>query len=161
MNMEEQQQTSPPGEPKKKRTGLIVFIIILAVVILIGGYFLTLYLLNKKVQDTLGKGIEQIDLSINCRSIELQAQVTEIGEGQYEVRLINNGNEDVRTKLKLLKDSSESNILDFEERIPALTSKTKTLDFEITEADKLEIIPYFINEFGEELICPTTISIDI
>ncbi len=119
------------------------------------------YLMWNKVKNVVGEGSTQIDLAQECRSVELYAEVSEIGRGQYEIRLINNGNKNVWAKLVLFNTNSYSEVLDFGGYVPALTPKTKTLDFEIIGANKIEVTPYFINEFGEESICPTTMSVDI
>ena len=166
--MAEQQIPPVRGPKKKSRTGLIIFLVLLGIAILIGGILLAQWLIWNKVKDTIEEGTSQLELASECREVELQAQITEVAGsngGQYELILTNNGNRNVGVKLVLLNTltSSTSEVLDFGDFIGASETKTSTLDLteKVIGADKIEMTPYFLNELGEELICPTTVSIDV
>ncbi len=158
-------QTVPKTPKKKKRTGLIVFIVVLVVVLMIGGYFLTTYLLNKKVKDIIDEGIEQVDLSIACREVEIQAIVLEDTSGgagtQYDLSLkrTGTGGDIGGVKVVLFNNNVDSEVLDFGYALVPLTTKTQslTLATPVTNANRVDMTVYFIID-GEQMVCPTTVT---
>ncbi|MCK5624802.1 hypothetical protein KAI04_03100 [Candidatus Pacearchaeota archaeon] len=140
-----------------------VALIIIVSVLIILGIILAPYLIWNKVNKTINEGSSSIELSGKCMAVNLQSQVNEIGGGQYEVTLTNYGIEEVGAKLILLNSltNSYSEMLDFENILSQLEAKTNTFNINVVGANKLEVAPYFVDDLGEEMICPETFVFEI
>ena len=155
---------------KKRRTGLIVFIIVLVAVVLVGGYLLTQALLWKKVKDTIEEGSGSVDLSQNCRQVEIQAIALEDTSGgsgtSYNLTLKRTGSGDSieveGVKAVLFKDNENSGVLDWNYNLEPLRTHTESLSLTtpITNANKVDITVYLINNLGEPMMCPEIITKD-
>ncbi len=170
--MEEQQtsQFANPPKKKKKRTGLIVFIVVLVVVLIFAGYLLAQALLWKKVKDTINEGSGQVDLSQNCRQVEIQAIAlvdTSGGAGtSYDLTLKRTGSGDSievgGVKAVLFDDNENSGVLDWNYNLEPLRTHTEslTLTTPLPNANRVKITVYLINNLGEPMMCPETITKD-
>jgi len=149
-------------ENKQGMSAVVTTLIIILLVIVALGIIWVV------VKNVIQGGVEQVEWADKCRAIEITAvKINETVEGSYDVTLKRTGaGEDVIAGVKLVfSDGTEySDVVEFDIAIEKLQTKITTgivalIDSvatnNVTNADELQITPYFIDDLGEEHLCET------
>ncbi|GAI80220.1 unnamed protein product, partial [marine sediment metagenome] len=131
-------------------------IIILLVIVALGIIWVV-------VKNFVESGREQVEWAEKCRAVEIQAvKLNETAtEGTYEVTLYRTGAGDVIAGVKLVfaNGTAYSDVTEFGIVMGQLETKTNTgIVAGITNANELQITPYFEDDLGAEKLCETRIE---
>jgi len=111
------------------------------------------------IRNVINSGTEDIKLSAKCTAVNLEAvSVNEIAAGNYSVTLHRNagGDELGGVKVAIFNVTKTSGVKNFGVTISALDTKTATIDTggNVTNGNKIEYTPFFIDASGNEQLCP-------
>jgi len=117
------------------------------------------------VKNVIEGGVEQVDLSTQCRDVEIRAvsiaNTTTDGKG-YDITLRRTGTGDDIGGIKIVisNGTAFSEPKEFGVALEPLETQTRTVTFTngVTDPNKMELTVYFINDLGEVQICPITID---
>jgi len=145
---------------KKRGMSAVIttLIIILLVIVALGIIWIV-------IRNVIQGSVEQVELAQKCRTINLEAKKMEDKGGgtSYDITLTYQGTGDeiagVKITLFNTTDDTNSNLLDFTDNMKPLETQTMNsmpLTEAVIAANQIEMTPYFLNEVGEEEICPTS-----
>lgn len=140
-------------------TTLIIILLVLVAVGIIWGV----------VNNLLGKSKSTIESSTKCLDLEVRAnKVIEwddndtLGAGDYNItlkRTASGEDEVVYTKLVLYSATGNTPVIDFGVSLLPLETKTQWITSEqtsnFTEGNKIEVTTYYLDESGNEKLCPS------
>ncbi|MCA9487598.1 MAG: hypothetical protein KC516_01405 [Nanoarchaeota archaeon] len=133
-------------------TTLIIILLVLVAVGIIWGV----------VSNLLNNSRDRINTSTSCLEIEIKATkvVNTTTGGEQTITLSRTGAGDsgaMLAKLIVYSDANNSAVTNFDEvGFTPLQTKTATFDTGVDNANKVEVTPFYYNEQGEEVLCPTT-----
>ncbi len=127
-------------------------IIILLAIVLVGIVWVV-------VANVVGKGVEQVDLTSRCLSIDFSFVSVLPVEDQPENYLVtltrSSGGETISgVKLVLFNLTENSGVLEFGGSMGPLDTKSETVEAGILNANRVDLTPYFLDESNREELCP-------
>jgi hypothetical protein len=136
-------------------TVITTIIIVLLVLVAIG-------ILWAVIGKMLQENAENIDLTSRCLNINIKAtKLINIGPEDYNLTIsrTGSGKENVGIKIRFFNDTTNSEIMDFEQTFSPLSINThRFVNTGVINVNKVEITAYFKDESGTELICPQSTS---
>ena len=136
---------------------ITTLIIILLVIVALGIIWIV-------VKNVINSGVKQVDLATKCRPVEINAVKISVPNASkpttYALTLSRTGAGDPigGVKIVLSNGTAYSNVTDFNYALAPLETKTESLtNTAVTNANKVEITPYFRNDLGEVQLCQNTI----
>jgi predicted PurR-regulated permease PerM len=136
-------------DKKGLSTVVTTLIIILLVLVAVGIVWVV-------IRGVVEEGTESINYTTKCLQVDLRATaVTNPIGTSYDVTLNRgSGGDDIGgVKMVFFSTTASSSVIDSLGNIGPLVTVTKTIDGEISNANKVEVTPYFIDEAGEERLC--------
>ena len=144
----------------KNKQGMSAVVTTLIIILLV---IVALGIIWVVVKNVIQSGVEQVELSEKCMSVEIQAtKLTETASGNYSLTLSRTGSgEEIIGGVTVVFANTTSNTYssptDFGTPLAPLETKTQDLlDTGVDGANKIEMTVYFVNDLGETEICPTT-----
>jgi hypothetical protein len=144
-------------ENKRGLSAIVATLIIILLVLVAVGIIWVV------VQNLLQEGAEQIDVSTKCIAVDVRAVgvIPVVGEaGNYSVTLRRTAGGETMggIKIVLFNDTANSGVLEFGIALTELQTATQPIDTggNVTGADRLEYTVYFLDDSGNERLCPQT-----
>lgn len=141
-------------DKKGLSTVVTTLILILLVLVAVGIIWVVI---RAFVEESVGG----INYSTECLKVDLRATAVNNTAGtSYDVTLKReSGGEDLGgVKIVFFSDTDTSSVRDSSGNIGPLMTVTKTIDGEISGANRVEVTPYFIDDSGVERLCGQTSS---
>ena len=145
----------------KNKQGMSAVVTTLIIILLV---IVALGIIWVVVKNVIEGGVEQVDLSTKCREVEVNAvkltNTTIVGTG-YDLTLKRTGAGDEEIggiKLVFFNDTTNSEVIDFGYALPPLETykQSVTLTTAVTNANKIDMTVWFLNDLGTEDLCPMT-----
>lgn len=136
-------------------TTLIIILLVLVAVGIIWGV----------VNNLLGKSSGTIESSTKCLDLEIRAvKVNQTADGVYDITLKRSSagdDEDIYAKIVLYNAADNTEIIDFGEGLQPLETAKQSFDTAnyggtLSNATKIEVTAYYLDENGKEKLCPAT-----
>lgn len=144
---------------KKGLSGIVTTLIIILLVLVAVGVIWGV------VNNLLGRSTSTISTSTKCLDVDIRAtKVNETVPGTYDVTLSRKptGEGEFGAYLVFFNDVDNSG----RERFPVMLEPLETTSEDIategtfTDATRVEVTPFFLDESGKEILCQTTTTLD-
>lgn len=151
------------GRLLKNKSGLSAVVTTLIIILLV---LVAVGIIWVVIRNVISSGAGQIELSQKCFAVDFSSVSLLPVSGQagnYSVTLTrSSGGEPITgIKISLFNSTANSGVLEFGVGMNPLDTKTKTIDFGITNANKFDITPYFTDQSGNEQLCSQTRSFSL
>ena len=130
-------------------TTLIIVLLVLVAVGIIWGV----------VNNLLSKSKTSIETGTKCLDLDITAVkvINTTTSGDYDVTLrrgASGDDEEIYAKIVFYNDSTNTAVLDFTEGLTPLETNTLNMSTELLNANKVEITPYYMDDNGNDALCP-------
>jgi len=135
---------------KKGLSAVVTTLILILLVLVAVGI---IWVVIRAVVET---GTGTIDYTAKCLRVDLRATVVNNTAGtNYDVTLKReSGGDDINgVKIVFSNDTDSSSVIDSLGNIETLATVTRNVNGEISNANKVEVTPYFLDDAGEEHLC--------